>query len=359
MALPIGKLAILVGAGVVGSVLAKEGRMPSVSDVFSGAFKVLKGIKKDESTSSANKPRNDSLMAQVNSLRQELQILASSRPVTIVTASGTGTSRYGIVIVVVVVGYGYVWWKGWKLPDLMFATRRSLSDACTSIAKQLDNVYSSISATKRHLSSRIDRLDCSVDEFAQITAATKDTVSDISANVEAIDANVTSVRSAVENLESKIGRIEGKQDSTNIGVLELCSFASSLSNGRTSERSQASLTTSTRAALEPAPSSLASAGHINSLPPLPSNSNGSRQVFRPLQCAVSGSGIMESLGDSEIALRTPNVSNGNQVPKDASSNRSSSSGMFGISRVNASFLTRTHSLTSSVLRQVRSSTQQS
>jgi len=34
-------------------------------------------------------------------------------------------------------------------------------------------------ATKRHLSSRIDRLDCSVDEFAQITAATKDTVCSI------------------------------------------------------------------------------------------------------------------------------------------------------------------------------------
>ncbi|KAF8040928.1 hypothetical protein BT93_B2985 [Corymbia citriodora subsp. variegata] len=359
MALPIGKLAILVGAGVVGSVLAKEGHMPSVSDVFSGAFKVLKGIKKDESTSSVTKPRNDSLMAQVNSLRQELQILASSRPVTIVTASGTGTSRYGIVIVVVVVGYGYVWWKGWKLPDLMFATRRSLSDACTSVAKQLENVYSSISATKRHLSSRIDHLDSNLDEFAQITAVTKDTVSDISAEMEAINVNVTSVRSAVENLESKIGRIEGKQDNTNIGVLELCAFASSLSNGRTSERSQASLTTSTRAALEPAPSSLASTGHINSLPPSPSNSNGSRQVFRPLKSAGSASGIMESLGDSEVASRTPEILNGNRVPKDASSNRSSSSGIFGISGINASFLTRTHSLTSSVLRQVRSSTQQS
>ncbi|KAF8040927.1 hypothetical protein BT93_B2985 [Corymbia citriodora subsp. variegata] len=320
MALPIGKLAILVGAGVVGSVLAKEGHMPSVSDVFSGAFKVLKGIKKDESTSSVTKPRNDSLMAQVNSLRQELQILASSRPVTIVTASGTGTSRYGIVIVVVVVGYGYVWWKGWKLPDLMFATRRSLSDACTSVAKQLENVYSSISATKRHLSSRIDHLDSNLDEFAQITAVTKDTVSDISAEMEAINVNVTSVRSAVENLESKIGRIEGKQDNTNIGVLELCAFASSLSNGRTSERSQ---------------------------------------VFRPLKSAGSASGIMESLGDSEVASRTPEILNGNRVPKDASSNRSSSSGIFGISGINASFLTRTHSLTSSVLRQVRSSTQQS
>ncbi|XP_030542040.1 uncharacterized protein LOC115749382 [Rhodamnia argentea] len=356
MALPLGKLAILVGAGVVGSVLAKEGHLPNVSDVFSGAFKVLKGIRKDESTSSVKKPRNDTLMAQVNSLRQELQILASSRPVTIVTASGTGASRYGIVIVVVVVGYGYVWWKGWKLPDLMFATRRSLSDACTSIAKQLENVYSSISATKRHLSSRIDSLDCNLDEFAQLTAATKDTVSDISAEMEAINANVTSVRSAVENLESKIGRIEGKQDSTNVGVLELCAFASSLSNGRSSERGQASLTTSTRAALEPAPASPAST--INSLPPSPSNSNGSRPVFRPL---VSASGIMESLGDSEVASRTPEVSNGNQVPEDGSANKTSSYGIFGrrMPGINASFLTRTHSLTNSVLRQVRSSAQQS
>ncbi|RVW99242.1 hypothetical protein CK203_030741 [Vitis vinifera] len=55
-----------------------------------------------------------------------------------------GKSKYGVVVIIVVVGYGYAWWKGWKLPDMMFATRRSLSDACSSIAKQLENVYSSI-----------------------------------------------------------------------------------------------------------------------------------------------------------------------------------------------------------------------
>lgn len=38
----------------------------------------------------------------------------------------------------------YIFWQGWKLPDLMFATRRSLSEARTAIAKQLENVYSSI-----------------------------------------------------------------------------------------------------------------------------------------------------------------------------------------------------------------------
>lgn len=37
--------------------------------------------------------------------------------------------------------------QGWKLPDLMFATRRSLSEARSTIAKQLENVYSSIGVT--------------------------------------------------------------------------------------------------------------------------------------------------------------------------------------------------------------------
>jgi hypothetical protein len=40
--------------------------------------------------------------------------------------------------------YNAVYFQGWKLPDMMFATRRSLSDACTSIAQQLENVYASI-----------------------------------------------------------------------------------------------------------------------------------------------------------------------------------------------------------------------
>uniref|UniRef100_A0A7N2L7K4 Uncharacterized protein n=1 Tax=Quercus lobata TaxID=97700 RepID=A0A7N2L7K4_QUELO len=41
MALPIGKVVVLLGAGIVGSVLAKEGRMSTVSDFVSGAFKSL------------------------------------------------------------------------------------------------------------------------------------------------------------------------------------------------------------------------------------------------------------------------------------------------------------------------------
>jgi len=34
--------------------------------------------------------------------------------------------------------------QGWKLPDLMFATKRSLSDACTSIGDQMGKLYGTI-----------------------------------------------------------------------------------------------------------------------------------------------------------------------------------------------------------------------
>ena len=52
-----------------------------------------------------------------------------------------------LVVTNEVMSASVVWLQGWKLPDMMFASRRSLSDACTSIAKQLETVYSSISAS--------------------------------------------------------------------------------------------------------------------------------------------------------------------------------------------------------------------
>ncbi|KAK1408718.1 hypothetical protein QVD17_40724 [Tagetes erecta] len=211
MVLAIGKLTILIGAGawvsdsLFGSVLAKEGHMPSVYDLFSGTSKVLKLIKSDEKSTSNPKPLSDALLAQVNSIRQELQLLASDRPVTIITSSGGTTRNYGIIIIVAVTGYAYVLWKGWKLPDMMFATRGSLSDATNAVAKQLETVHSSFVDTKRHLSSRIDRVDCSLDEVAEVTTSTQE---------EASRMNIFTL----------------KQDETNLGVGRLILNDISLEN---------------------------------------------------------------------------------------------------------------------------------
>ncbi|KAL7171808.1 hypothetical protein ACSBR2_036465 [Camellia fascicularis] len=336
MALPLGKLTILIGAGIVGSVLAKEGRFSTVSDFCSGAFKiVLKQIRHDDSTPSSPKPRNDSLMSQVNSLRQELQLLASNRPITIVTSSGSGSSKYGIIVIVIVVASGYVWWKGWKLPDMMFATKRSLSDACNTIAKQLENVYSSIAATKRHLSSKIDRVDRTLEESAELTAATREEVSELRGEIQVIGVDVQSVHHVVRTL-----------DLTNEGVRRLVDYTRNL-------EIQAAPSSSSRPALEmpqilpPARVNfLSSPCYTGSLPPIPpveppSPSNGSRNT------SPSNGSRKELQGISEIveALSSPGISNGLNVTEDTNNNGILNSGLFGrrISGISASFLTRTRS----------------
>ncbi|GMJ08184.1 hypothetical protein HRI_004487600 [Hibiscus trionum] len=355
MALPLGKLTILVGAGIVGSILAKEGGTSSVSDFVSGAFKIAyRQLKHDGSTSSVKKPRNDYLVDQVNSLRQELQILASNRPITIVTGRGTGTSKYSIIIVVVVVGYGYVWWKGWRLPDMMFATRRSLSDARDAIAKQLESVYSSISVTRRHLSSRIESVDNRLDEIADITATTQEEVSLIQDKSKMLNTNVQSVRHVVQTLESKIKRIEGKQDMTNEGVNWLCNYAQTMEQNRPTDRIQASPASSSRSALE-AP--MKTPSRRGSLPPvvpvespLPSCAPNSSDSNGPPK--RSPRNVISAPGPKEIReSSSQDVGNGNRTPED-NANGSSSSGFFGtmFSGRNGSFsfLTRTRSATNVV-----------
>ncbi|XP_065634356.1 uncharacterized protein LOC112010638 [Quercus suber] len=367
MALPIGKVVILLGAGIVGSVLAKEGRMSTVSDFVSGAFKiVLKQIKQDDSSSSVKKPRNDSLMAQVNSLRQELQSLASNGPITIVTTSGRV-------------------YDGWKLPDLMFASKRGLNDACNSIAKQLESVYSSISATKRGLSSRMDVMDSTLDECAEITSETQQEVSELRKRTDFVGVDVINIHDAVQTLETKISRIEGKQDLTNEGVRRLCHYARNLENSRTPESAQALPSSSSKLALEQPPttpsskvapsssyrpalelppispsSRSASLPPVLSAEPLPSSgSNGSHQVKRPLQNAVSG--LQDISGISEVveASRNHEVSNGNQALEDTNGG-ASSYGRFGLRfpSISTSFLSRTRSATNAMLQQTRSSSQQ-
>ncbi|XP_043704609.1 uncharacterized protein LOC122654546 isoform X4 [Telopea speciosissima] len=334
MALPLGKLTILVGAGILGSVLAKEGHMSNVSDFLSGAFKiVVKQIQRDDSTPSA-KPPNDALLAQVNSLRQELQLLASNRSVMIITGGRSGAGTYGVPVVIVFgVGYGYIWWKGWKLSDMMFATRRGLSEARTAVASQLDQLSSSISQAKRFLSTRIDRVDIRLDECIEITAATKEEISKVRGDTESIGIDVESVHRAVQTLETRIVKISGKQDLTNEGVQKLCAFVWDLEQNRMPERIEASQSSSSRPALD-----------------LPQTTPISR-VSRPLQGAVSASGLKELQGMTNATIEAstfPKIYNGIQNSEDVNSNESTSSSSragWRIPGLNAYFLPRKHSST--------------
>ncbi|KAL1323057.1 hypothetical protein HN51_068084 [Arachis hypogaea] len=359
MALPLGKLTILLGAGLVGSVLAKEGGLPDISSVVSGAYKVFWKLgKSDESAPAGKKPHNDALIAQVNSLRQELQLLARDRSITIVNASGTGGKKYVTVVVIVVAGYGYIWWKGWKLPDLMFATRRGLSDACTSIGNQMGKLYESVEDAKKKLSARINRLDKSLDECASLTETTREEISVIQQEADTISGDFKSVRVAVHVLESKIKEIEKKQVATTEGVYRLCNISTeiqaSLINSPkpaselppVSPSSRATLPGPSRLSLEPPSATPLSRNGsmppaLSIDPPSPSNSAGSYQ---------------EDAEISEETNYTNNRTNSNIIPPKDVQTHSSSSGLFGkFTGYAPSFLTRTRSATDSVVQQIRSS----
>ncbi|KAL3835718.1 hypothetical protein ACJIZ3_010454 [Penstemon smallii] len=290
MALPLGKLTIIVGAGLVGSVLAKEGRVPSMSDFFSGAFKmVFKQLKKDDSTTSSSKPKYDSLMQQVNTLRQELELFASNRSITIVTGDRSGSGKYGVIVVVIVVGSGYVWWK----------------------------------ATKKHLSSRIDRVDCKIDECADNTSATREEVSEVRCDVKLIGADVQSVHHVVRSLETKISRIEGRQGAAFRPALELPQAASlppSIS-------------------LEPSSPSTSNGDHKRRASFVPSSSS--------QNTSVSASGLKElheiSDGVGISSLKTPDASNGIHASEETKDDNSGS-GVFGRRFAGMSFLSRSRSV---------------
>ncbi|PWZ05109.1 hypothetical protein Zm00014a_017526 [Zea mays] len=52
---------------------------------------------------------------------------------------------YGITAVIIgAIGYLFIRWKGWKLSDMMFVTKRGLSDACNVVGKQVDQVSESV-----------------------------------------------------------------------------------------------------------------------------------------------------------------------------------------------------------------------
>ncbi|KAI4343413.1 hypothetical protein L6164_010763 [Bauhinia variegata] len=371
MALPLGKLTILVGAGIVGSVIAKEGHLPDVSNIFSGAFKILRQIRSNDSASPVKNPRDDALMDQVKNLRQQLEVLARDRTITIVNTSGTGARKYATIIVIVVVGYGYIWWKGWKLPDMMFATRRSLSDASNSISNRLEKVYSSVQDAKKKLSARINRLDSSLDECAALTENTKDEISVLQGQGDMICGDFKSVRVAVNVLESRIKEIEGKQVSTIEGVTKLCQIAMTLEESKATERIQASPSSSSRSAVEPPPVTPTSKVITSGSPTLsfepPSVTPSSRTTTLPSILPTNQPSPSYSTAPYQESSRVSEVINfsGSLVDSiethatEDKTNGSSSSGLLGLRLpgIYGSFLTRTRSATEAVAQHTRSSNQ--
>ncbi|KAF8724029.1 hypothetical protein HU200_021036 [Digitaria exilis] len=191
---------------------------------------MTKGAKKAKDVPSTSSPHTAHLLTQVNYLREELQMLSKSNHVAIVTVDGRpGPGAYGITAVVIgAIGYLFIRWKGWKLSDMMFVTKRGFSDACNAVGKQVDQVSESVNAAKRHLAGRIDRVDCSLDECQEITEATRNEVTIIHGDLSAFQKEMETVHLVVRSLETKLGRLAYTQDRTTRGIYDLCEFTKRL-----------------------------------------------------------------------------------------------------------------------------------
>ncbi|KAH7289203.1 hypothetical protein KP509_31G063300 [Ceratopteris richardii] len=115
-------------------------------------------------------------------------------------------------------------WKGLSLSDFMFVTRRSLSNAVSSVSKQLEQVSAALQASKRHLASRLRRLSGTLDQAMELQAELKNEVSEVRIEVKQYGLEIETVKTLVESLGMKIDTIESKQDIANRGVVYLCSF---------------------------------------------------------------------------------------------------------------------------------------
>lgn len=224
------KILILVGAGLTGSIILKNGPL---SDVLAELQELMKGVNQVEVSSNHFDP--SLLAAQIRHLAQEVRDLTLSRPVTIVNGESASNGSFASYIMpaaaVGAMGYCYMWWKGWSFSDVMFVTRRNMAVAVANASKQLEQISTALAVTKRHLIQRLENLDGKLDEQKETSKGIMNEVNKVKTDLSQIGFDIESIHNMVSSLEGKIGLLENKQDMTNTGIYYLCQFAGGIKDG--------------------------------------------------------------------------------------------------------------------------------
>lgn len=218
-AMVLGPIAFVLGSGFLWNHLKPDStkNVPIIGDALSAAANFAKVVGKDGKDTSSSSNSGDQLMSQVSSLREELRRALRERDddVTIIdNRSGAGAYTVTAVVVAGLVGYAYIRWKGWKIGDIMWVTKRGLNDACSVVGNQLNEVSDTVHVTKKHLSGRIDRVDATLDETQEIIEGTRDEVSIINVNLSSFQKELQEVNRTVEIWGSRLCSIEDTQDRT-------------------------------------------------------------------------------------------------------------------------------------------------
>ncbi|KAM0907771.1 hypothetical protein ACQ4PT_015904 [Festuca glaucescens] len=232
----LGPIAFVLGSGFLWNHLKPDStkNVPIIGDALSAAANFTKVVGKDGKDTSSSSS-GDQLMSQVSSLREELRQALRQREddVTIIdNRSGAGAYTVTAVIVAGIVGYAYIRWKGWKISDFMWVTKRGLNDACSVVGNQLNEVSDIVHVTKKHLAGRIDRVDATLDETQEIIEGTRDEVSIIHVNLSSFQKELQEVNRTVEIWGSRLCSIEDTQDRTVRATEALVGFGQQMEHGQ-------------------------------------------------------------------------------------------------------------------------------
>eukprot|EP00252_Welwitschia_mirabilis_P027917 TRINITY_DN979_c0_g1_i1.p1 TRINITY_DN979_c0_g1~~TRINITY_DN979_c0_g1_i1.p1 ORF type:complete len:326 (-),score=93.00 TRINITY_DN979_c0_g1_i1:358-1335(-) len=217
------KLLLLIGAGLGGSFVLRNGRL---SDIIAELQALLKGMDESGEQGQVDSETLAALAAQIRRLAQDVKTV-SSRPI-ILNGSGNSSGNLSSLLLpaaaVGAAGYGYMWWKGWSFSDLMYVTKRNMANAVANVTKQLDQVSAALAATKRHLTQRIEGLDVKLEDQKEMSKLIKNDVNEVREDLQQIGFDIDQIQRMVSGLEGKIGTLEDKQDFANAGVWYLCQF---------------------------------------------------------------------------------------------------------------------------------------
>ncbi|KAF6981683.1 hypothetical protein CFC21_000146 [Triticum aestivum] len=218
----LGNIAVVLGSGYLSTILTggDAKKVPIIGDTLAH---FVKNTGKHDS--------NDQLASQLNSIKEEVQRVVRRRDenVTVISdTSGSGSYTITAIVVAGLIGYTYIRWKGWKISDMMWVTKRGLADACDVVGKQLDGVSNTVQVTKKHLSGRIDRVDANLDETQEIIEGTRDEVAVIHVDLSAFQKELQEVSRTVEIWGSRLSGIEDTQDRTVRATEALVGFSQQL-----------------------------------------------------------------------------------------------------------------------------------
>ncbi|KAM0907766.1 hypothetical protein ACQ4PT_015904 [Festuca glaucescens] len=264
----LGPIAFVLGSGFLWNHLKPDStkNVPIIGDALSAAANFTKVVGKDGKDTSSSSS-GDQLMSQVRGLvdlsffalvptapvGQRCSILYAAktlsdaefyarlyssdlnmRMIVILPSCFVGAGAYTVTAVIVagIVGYAYIRWKGWKISDFMWVTKRGLNDACSVVGNQLNEVSDIVHVTKKHLAGRIDRVDATLDETQEIIEGTRDEVSIIHVNLSSFQKELQEVNRTVEIWGSRLCSIEDTQDRTVRATEALVGFGQQMEHGQ-------------------------------------------------------------------------------------------------------------------------------